>query len=43
MHRLRGLGCGAFQGYLLGEPFALDDVAGWAAEWHREGSRLLGR
>ena len=43
VHRLRGLGCGAFQGYLLGEPFPLDDVAGWAAGWHREGSRLLGR
>ena len=43
VHRLRGLGCGAFQGYLLGEPFPLADVAGWAAQWHREGSRLLGR
>ena len=43
VHRLRGLGCGAFQGYLLGEPVALDEVAGWAEEWHREGSRLLGR
>ncbi|MEE3126490.1 MAG: bifunctional diguanylate cyclase/phosphodiesterase [Actinomycetota bacterium] len=43
VHRLRGLGCGAFQGYLLGEPVALHEVAGWAEQWHREGSRLLGR
>ncbi len=43
VHRLRGLGCGAFQGFLLGEPVALDEVAGWAGKWHREGSRLLGR
>ena len=43
VHRLRALGCDAFQGYLLGTPIPLDAVAAWAAEWHADSARLLGR
>ena len=41
--RLRGLGCDAFQGFLLGVPVPLEEVGPWAAQWHSRGSRLLGR
>lgn len=43
VHRLRALGCDAFQGYLLGTPVPLDAVAGWASDWHTDRTRLLGR
>lgn len=43
VHRLRALGCDAFQGYLLGTPIPIDAVASWAAEWHSDSARLLGR
>lgn len=43
VHRLRGLGCDAFQGYLLGTPVPLDEVPAWATEWHGDSARLLGR
>jgi diguanylate cyclase (GGDEF)-like protein len=43
VHRLRGLGCDAFQGYLLGTPVPLDEVPAWATGWHGDSARLLGR
>lgn len=43
VHRLRAMGCDAFQGYLLGRPVPLAEVRAWAADWHRTSAALLGR
>ena len=43
VNRLRALGCDAFQGYLLGTPLPVEAIASWAARWHGESAKLLGR
>ncbi len=43
VHRLRAMGCDAFQGYFLGHPVPLADVPGWTRDWHRSSATLLGR
>jgi len=43
VHRLRAMGCDAFQGYFLGHPVPLDEVPAWTRDWHRSSATLLGR
>ena len=43
VHRLRAMGCDAFQGFWLGAPMPLDDVAGWVAQWHQVSAARLQR
>lgn len=43
VHRLRAMGCDAFQGYHLGAPMPLEEVGTWVDQWHRHSAHRLNR
>lgn len=43
VHRLRAMGCDAFQGYWLGAPMPLEQLGDWVDQWHRVSASRLDR